>query len=378
VQRSGVVKLLDFGVAKALQGNAHLGPLTAAGVAIGTPRYMAPEQAQGQQVDPRSDVYAVGLVFWEMLAGRPPYHHLDALAAVVTASAQGLPDIAATGVSVPADVKAALERATAREPAARYGSAAAFAADLRMARSRLDGTPTAAEKVTARYETSLTSLMPVLSEVTEHNGLLGDPTDASAHALTRVSTTPVDDDPGAPRRPSLISEPTEALTLRDSLPFDPREQATPTSLPPAAPRNSSIPSPSIAPPVPPPPSPRGVPWWALPAVVLVSVLGTWFLLRPRPVAPAVAPAEVASSAPVVEASVRPLVTVAAPLASAPPVASEAAVASAPGAPVVAGKTAETPAQGDKVPAVPRASKPAEAKKTAPPSRPTTTLPGSGL
>jgi serine/threonine-protein kinase len=377
VQRSGVVKLLDFGVAKALQGNTHLGPLTAAGVAIGTPRYMAPEQAQGQQVDPRSDVYAVGLVFWEMLAGHPPYHHLDALAAVVTAAAQGLPDIAATGVSIPADVKAALERATAREPAARYSSAAAFAADLRMARSRLDGTPAAAEKVTARYETSLTSLMPVLSEVTEHNGLLGEPTDASAHGLTRVSTTPVDDDPDAPRRPSLLSEPTEALTLRDSLPFDPREQATPTSLPPAAPRISSIPSPSLAPLAPAPPSPRGVPWWALPAVVLASVLGTWILLRPAPVVPAVAPAGTVPSAPVVEAPA-PVVTIAAPLVSAPPVASEAAVASASGAPAVPEKAVEAPVQGDRAPAVPRTSRPAEAKKTAPPSRPTTTLPGSGL
>jgi serine/threonine protein kinase len=377
VQRSGVVKLLDFGVAKALQGNTHINPLTAAGVAIGTPRYMAPEQAQGQQVDPRSDVYAVGLVLWEMLVGRPPYHHLDPLAAVVTAASQGLPDIAAAGVSVPADVKTALERATAREPTARYGSAAAFAADLRMARSRLDGTPAVAEKVTARYETSLTSLMPVLGEVTEHNGLLGDPTDPSAHNLTKVSTTPVGYDPGRSKRPSQSSEPTEALTLRDSLSFDPREQATPTSLPPAAPRNSSIPSPSITPPVPAPPCPRGVPWWALPVVVLVSVLGTWFLLRPVPVAPAVAPAEVFSSAPVAESSTWSLATGAAPLASIPPVASEA-VASASGAPAGSGKATEAPAQGDKVPAVSRTSKPAEARKTAPPSRPTTTLPGSGL
>ncbi|MDW8252224.1 MAG: serine/threonine-protein kinase, partial [Myxococcales bacterium] len=235
IQRSGVVKLLDFGVAKALQGNAPATPITAAGVAIGTPRYMAPEQAQGQRVDRRSDVYAVGLVLWEMLAGRPPYYHLDPLAAVVTAATQGLPDIATAGVSIPSDIKAALERATARDPAARYDSAATFAADLRIARSRMHGVPAAIEKVTARYETSLTSLMPVLCEVTEHADIHVEETEASRQGITRSSTTPTQNALVAPRRSSLPPEPTEALTLRDSLPWDPRQQPTPTSPPPTAP-----------------------------------------------------------------------------------------------------------------------------------------------
>lgn len=389
VQRSGVVKLLDFGVAKALQGNSQLSPLTAAGVAIGTPRYMAPEQAQGQQVDPRSDVYAVGLVFWEMLAGRPPYHHLDALAAVVTAASQGLPDIATTGVSVPADVKAALQRATSRSPADRYRSAAAFAADLRMARSRLDGTPTSAEKVTTRYEASLASLMPMLSEMTDHAGAPGEYSSTSLADPTRVSTTPPPDDATAPGRPPF-HEPTEVLALRDSLPFDPREQPTPTSIP-ASPRASAGSSPSLPPPAPtatPAPAPaRGAPWWVVPVVVLASILGTWLLLRPSapPVAPA--PSPPGSALALVQPSsalpsvAQPAATV--PSAAAPPVSPSGAPPEARPtalAPDPADKAAEAPpAKAGKAPAVGAGkARPVETKKTEPAPKQPGALPGSGL
>jgi serine/threonine protein kinase len=382
VQRSGVVKLLDFGVAKALQGNNQLSPLTAAGVAIGTPRYMAPEQAQGQQVDPRSDVYAVGLVFWEMLAGRPPYHHLDALAAVVTASAQGLPDIATTGVSVPADVKAALQRATSRSPADRYRSAAAFAADLRMARSRLDGTPTSAEKVTTRYEASLASLMPMLSEMTDLPGAPGEYSSTSLADPTRVSTTPPPEDATTPGRPPF-HEPTEVLTLRDSLPFDPREQPTPTSIP-ASPRASAGSSPSLPPPAPLPtplPTPaRGAPWWVVPVVVLASILGTWLLLRPSapPAAPSPPPASAlalvqpsAASPSVAQSPATPPVSP----SGAPPEARPAAPALDSGE-----KTAEAPpVKVGKAPAVGAGkARPAETKKIESASKPSGALPGSGL
>ena len=66
----GSAKLLDFGIAK-IETNSEV--LTANGVALGTPRYMSPEQARGERVDGRADLYAVGLVFYEMLAGRGPF-----------------------------------------------------------------------------------------------------------------------------------------------------------------------------------------------------------------------------------------------------------------------------------------------------------------
>lgn len=72
VTRDGSIKVADFGIAKAYDATAALG-LTAPGVTVGTPAYMAPEQAQGGAVDPRTDLYATGALAYEILAGRPPF-----------------------------------------------------------------------------------------------------------------------------------------------------------------------------------------------------------------------------------------------------------------------------------------------------------------
>lgn len=70
----GVAKLLDFGIAKVLDGSNRV--VTAAGLTIGTPRYMSPEQAAGKPVDGRSDIYSTALVLYEMVAGRGPFSHV--------------------------------------------------------------------------------------------------------------------------------------------------------------------------------------------------------------------------------------------------------------------------------------------------------------
>ena len=127
----GHLKLLDFGVAKAVAGNQPA--LTAAGMAVGTPRYMAPEQAQALPVDARADLYSVGVVLWEMLVGRPPFAELDAIGAAVAAATRGIPTLEEMGVTAPADVLRAVRKATALDRDQRYATAAAFAADLRAA-----------------------------------------------------------------------------------------------------------------------------------------------------------------------------------------------------------------------------------------------------
>ena len=94
----GAVKVLDFGLAKAIEGHSaiaaersHLpttvADATAAGLILGTAAYMAPEQARGRTVDKRADIWAFGVVLWEMLTGRPLFHGetlTDTLAAVLT------------------------------------------------------------------------------------------------------------------------------------------------------------------------------------------------------------------------------------------------------------------------------------------------------
>ena len=69
----GVPKLSDFGIAKALEATSE----TMTGAIIGTPLYMSPEQVQGQPVDQRADIYSLGIMFYEMLAGRPPFTEGD-------------------------------------------------------------------------------------------------------------------------------------------------------------------------------------------------------------------------------------------------------------------------------------------------------------
>ncbi|HEU4409234.1 MAG TPA: protein kinase [Polyangiaceae bacterium] len=150
VQRNGVLKLLDFGVAKAVFGASPTAPKTAAGVAVGTPRYMAPEQAEGKPVDPRTDLYCVGLVLWEMLTGKNPFAELDHLAAAVASVLQGVPPLEDVGFGhLPESVRAAVRKATRQKPDERYGDAASFASELRAFRRSANATPPPPTAVTA-------------------------------------------------------------------------------------------------------------------------------------------------------------------------------------------------------------------------------------
>src|SRR3954449_355487 len=73
ISPSGQVKVADFGIAQAITGGADQHNLTQAGAVMGTATYFSPEQAQGKPVDPRSDLYSLGCVLFEMLTSRPPF-----------------------------------------------------------------------------------------------------------------------------------------------------------------------------------------------------------------------------------------------------------------------------------------------------------------
>ena len=123
VPTDGPVKVTDFGIAKV----AGSGDLTSTGSIIGTARYLAPEQVLGEPADGRADVYAVGLLLFQMLTGSLPFHGdtemATALARVNRAPAP-LPD------QIPAGVAAVVDRCLEREPDRRYPSAEALATAL--------------------------------------------------------------------------------------------------------------------------------------------------------------------------------------------------------------------------------------------------------
>lgn len=89
-RENGSAVLTDFGVAKAISGNQRM---THAGTVVGTPHYMSPEQARGQPLDGRSDLYGLGIVFYEMLTGSVPYHADEAVAIAIQHLTAPLPTL---------------------------------------------------------------------------------------------------------------------------------------------------------------------------------------------------------------------------------------------------------------------------------------------
>ncbi|PYP64222.1 MAG: hypothetical protein DMD26_13520, partial [Gemmatimonadetes bacterium] len=131
----GVPMVADFGIAKAIVNSrlddASTNPgLTRAGLAVGTPSYMSPEQAMGEAVDGRSDIYALGCVLYEMLSGDVPFTGPSAQSVIAKHLAAAVPSIRVVRESVPLNVDAAIVRAMAKKPADRFTNPARFAAAL--------------------------------------------------------------------------------------------------------------------------------------------------------------------------------------------------------------------------------------------------------
>ncbi len=127
VTPSGVVKLMDFGIAH-IKADRRL---TQTGTAVGSLYYMSPEQIQGGEPDPRSDLYALGITLYEMVTGRRPFQG-DSDFSIMAAHMQNVPVAPIEIVpNVPTDLSEIILMAIAREPAARFQSADAFHAALR-------------------------------------------------------------------------------------------------------------------------------------------------------------------------------------------------------------------------------------------------------
>ncbi|MCU1277609.1 MAG: serine/threonine protein kinase with repeat, partial [bacterium] len=119
--RADFVKVLDFGLAKLILPDAEA-KQTAMGMTFGDPRYMSPEQARGEKLDPRSDIYSLGAIAFEMLTGSPPYtgsgtfeilqQHLDA----------PVPKVRDRRSDCPAWLDAVVQRALAKKPDGRFAS----------------------------------------------------------------------------------------------------------------------------------------------------------------------------------------------------------------------------------------------------------------
>ena len=146
----GHARVADFGIARALEA-AGGGELTATGLAVGTPAYMSPEQASGGAVDARSDIFALGCVLYEMLAGEPPYTGPTAQAVIAKRFAGEAAPLRLVRPSVPEAVEQAVRKALAPVPADRWATAAelgrALAASGAAGATPTTGTPTIAAPI---------------------------------------------------------------------------------------------------------------------------------------------------------------------------------------------------------------------------------------
>ena len=115
----GRPKVMDFGLAK----DASEAALTQAGMILGTPEYMSPEQAKGDAVGPATDVYALGAMAYEMLAGRPPFRGGGTATILRMQCEAELPALAPLAPALPDEASAWVERALSKSPASRFKDA---------------------------------------------------------------------------------------------------------------------------------------------------------------------------------------------------------------------------------------------------------------
>lgn len=127
VSGDGRVKVVDFGIARAMSAAS----VTETGVVLGTAHYLAPEQAAGQPVTPATDVYALGVVMYEMLTARTPFDADTSVAVAMQHIQETPPSLQLINPRVPDSVAALVQRAMAKDPARRFADASAMAGALR-------------------------------------------------------------------------------------------------------------------------------------------------------------------------------------------------------------------------------------------------------
>ena len=127
IDHRGEVKLMDFGIARLTEGPEAM---TQAGLIVGTPHYMSPEQVQGKQLDPRSDVYAIGVLLYEMLVGRRPFESTSLTGVLAAHITEAPKQPIEMRPEVGREINAIIMRCLSKDPKERYANAGELLHDL--------------------------------------------------------------------------------------------------------------------------------------------------------------------------------------------------------------------------------------------------------
>ncbi len=161
ITQAGQVKVADFGIARAFGGGDD--ELTQTGSVMGTATYFSPEQAQGKTVDPRSDLYSLGVVLFEMTVGEPPFVGNTPVAIAYKHVQEPAPRALSRNPNLPRDLDAVIGRLLQKNPADRYPAAEELRADLRRFQ---EGQPLAGHVANAPMTAPTQAFDPMASDAT--------------------------------------------------------------------------------------------------------------------------------------------------------------------------------------------------------------------
>ncbi|MEZ0446426.1 Stk1 family PASTA domain-containing Ser/Thr kinase [Cellulomonas sp. ICMP 17802] len=201
---TGAVKVMDFGIARAVADSAAT--MTQTQAVIGTAQYLSPEQARGETVDARSDLYSTGCLLFELLTGRPPFIGDSPVAVAYQHVREAAPVPSTFASDVPDTLDRITLKALAKERDARYSTAAEFRSDLEAAvRGGAVGAPAVgALAAAALVATPATEATQVLAPPVATTQAMPPASPPWASTGAAVATTPFEDEEEGRRRPWLL------------------------------------------------------------------------------------------------------------------------------------------------------------------------------
>ena len=159
ILRNGTAKIMDFGITRMRQSEVQ----TQTGIVLGSPRYMSPEQVAGKRADPRSDIFSLGVILYEMVTGKPPFTGDDVTAVMYQILNAVPPPPSSLNPAAPAMLDFIVAKALAKTPDERYQDAAEFARDLHYSAKQLTmagDAPAAHDRLDAEAAQALARSLP--------------------------------------------------------------------------------------------------------------------------------------------------------------------------------------------------------------------------